>query len=473
MKMYSSFLLKMKNRFSSPSSEEGAVLALFAVILFPLVLLICMAVEFSRQAYLNTQLAYACDAAAIAGARYSLEDLQTNASKFFYANYSATKNGNVNAAPTISLSSDNKYVTVSTVATMPTMLGFNLRVSGYSQVFREIYNVEVAMVLDTTGSMAENNKFAGLKSASKALINAIYGSNITIPQTAISIIPYAVNVNIGTSYTSWLSSNPTSTFPSKVPWEGCVAAIDTNNVMDTDAPPSTSRKWPFYYVPSTLNQYSGIGDNDWKQNSNGTITIVNSLYSGDDIGPNKFCSQPILPLTNNRDTLLAKIDSLAMVMGGGTFSNLGLVWGWNTISPKWSGKWTTSSIQAQPYSSNTEKTVIIVTDGENQWYDTPYVSPNSDPTAYGRITEGKLGTTSLSQARTKIDARVSDLCTKMKTEDIQIFTVTFRVSDLQAQTLFRNCATKPEWALQADNNQELADRFLFIASQIRKITIVK
>lgn len=471
MTLYSSPLKKIKNIVSS--SEEGAVLALFAVILFPLVLLICMAVDFSRQAYLNTQLAYACDAAAIAGARYSLEDVQTNASKFFYANYSAAKNGNVVASPTISLSNDNKYVTVSTVATMPTMLGFNLRVSGYSQVFREIYNVEIAMVLDNTGSM-RGSKFTGLKAASKALVNAIYGNNITVPQTTISIIPFAANVNIGTAYTSWLSTNPTSLFPSKVPWKGCVNAIDTNNVMDTDDPPSSTRKWSPYYAATT---YSSSGkfvaqDNDWKQNSDGTITVITPITNVD-VGPNRSCGEPILPLTNNRDVLLRKIDDLDLIDGGGTFGNLGLVWGWNTISPKWSGKWTTSSIQPQPYSATTEKTLIIVTDGENQWHDLAGYGPGGDPTAYGRVTEGKLGTTSLSQTTAKINARVTDLCNKIKAQGIQLFTVTFQVSNSSAKALYQNCATKPEWALQADDNQELADTFLFIASQIRKITIVK
>lgn len=464
---------------SSLEEEEGAVMILFAFILFPLIVLAAMAVELSRQTYINTQLAYACDAAAIAGARYDLASVEANALKVFYANYPPGVAGNLSVKPTVTLSSDSKYVSVSVVSNMPTTLGIadgilSLRVSGYSQVRRDINNIEVALVLDVTGSM-RGAKFAGLKVAAKGLVNAIYEDNNTLENTAISIVPYAANVNIGTSYKSWLSdpSTLTTKFPSKVPWKGCVGAVDITSTMDNDNAPSSSRKWPVYFVESTLNQYgSQKGDNDWKANSNGTITVVNPITNVD-VGPNRSCGDPILPLTNNRDVLLSKIDGLELIDGGGTFGNLGLVWGWNTISPKWNGKWTTSAIQPKPYSETTEKTIVIVTDGENQWFDLSGYQPTGDQTAYGRVSEGKLGVTSISQATSKIDARVTDLCTKIKAQGIQLFTVTFQVSSSSAKQLYKNCATKPEWAFNAENSEQLAEQFFYIAKQIKQITIVK
>lgn len=459
--------------------EEGAVMVLFALILFPLIVLAAMAVELSRQTYINTQLAYACDAAAIAGARYDLADAEENALRVFYANYPPNNNSNLSVRPSVSLSSDNRYVSVSVVADMPTTLGvinniLSLRVSGYSQVRRDINNIEVALVLDITGSM-RGTKIEGLKTAAKGLVNTIYEDNLTLDNIAISVVPYVATVNIGAAYKSWLSDTSTVTdkFPSKVPWKGCVGAVDINSTMDSDDPPSASRKWPTYYTASTLNQYgSQKGDNDWKENSNGTVTVVNSITNVD-IGPNRSCGAPILPLTNNRDTLLATINTLSATDGGGTFGNLGLVWGWNTISPKWNGKWTTSAIQPKPYSTANEKYIVIVTDGENQWYDLPNYSPTGDPTAYGRVSDGKLGVTSISQTRTKIDARLIDLCTKIKAQGINVFTVTFNVSDTTAKQIYKQCATKSDWAFQADDPDELISQFFYIAKQIRQITIVK
>lgn len=460
------------------AKEEGAVMALFALILLPLIVLAAMAVELSRQTYINTQLAYACDAAAIAGARYDLTDAQANALRVFYANYPPGVQGNLSVTPTVTLSPDNRYVSVSAVANMPLTLGIidsilSLRVSGYSQVRRDINNIEVALVLDITGSM-RGAKIEGLKTAAKGLVNTIYEDNITLENTAISITPYVAAVNIGTAYSSWLSDPATLTkFPSKVPWKGCVGAVDINSTMDTDDPPSATRKWPTYYVASTLNQYgSQKGDNDWKANADGSVTAVNPI-TNIDVGPNRSCGIPILPLTNNRDTLLATIDTLIPIDGGGTFGNLGLVWGWNTISPKWTGQWTTSAIQPKPYSATNEKYVVIVTDGENQWYDLPNYAPVGDPTAYGRVPDGKLGVTSISQTRAKIDARLIDLCTKVKAQGINLFTVTFQVSDATAKQIYQQCASKPEWAFQADNPDQLISQFFYIAKQIRQITIVK
>jgi hypothetical protein len=243
--------------------------------------------------------------------------------------------------------------------------------------------------------------------------------------------------------------------------------------MDNDNPPSSTRKWPVYFAASTLDQYgSQKGDNDWKLNPNGTIKVVNPIGNLN-VGPNRNCGDPILPLTNNRQVLLSKIEELELVDGGGTFGNLGLVWGWNTISPQWKGHWTTSLIQPKPYSETNQKALVIVTDGENQWYDLPGYQPTGDQTSYGRISEGKLGVTSISQAPTQINARVTDLCRKIKAQGIQLFTITFQVSSLSAKKLYKDCATKPDWAFNADNSAQLSQQFLHIANQIRQITIVK
>lgn len=85
-----------------------------------------------------------------------------------------------------------------------------------------------------------------------------------------------------------------------------------------------------------------------------------------------------IQFSHSQIILLSKIDGLALVDGGGAFGNLGLVWGWNTISPKWNGKWTTSAIQPKPYSTTTEKSIVIVTDDENHWYDLSGYEPTGD-----------------------------------------------------------------------------------------------
>lgn len=139
---------------------------------------------------------------------------------------------------------------------MPSTLGvisdiLSLRASGYSQVRRDINNIEVGLALNVTGSM-RGSKFSGLKVAAKGLVNAIYEDHNNLENTASSIIPYIANVKIGVSYKSWFSDPATVTtqFPSNVPLRGCVGAADITSAMDTDDEPNTTRKWPTYFAAS-------------------------------------------------------------------------------------------------------------------------------------------------------------------------------------------------------------------------------
>ncbi len=98
--------------------ESGAVMPLFAFCLLPILVLAAMVVDLTRIALINTELAYACDAASIAAVRYNSTDATTNATGVFYANYKNGLNG-VNLTPTVTVSSDNSYVDVSAQAPAP------------------------------------------------------------------------------------------------------------------------------------------------------------------------------------------------------------------------------------------------------------------------------------------------------------------------------------------------------------------
>lgn len=471
--------------------DRAAVLPLFALTLFPILFLTGAVIDIGRQAYINTQLAYACDAAAIAGARYDVDDVVANATKIFYANF-PKGTGNLNVVPVVTLSADNSTVTVTasanTALIFSKLLKLNtLPVAGETVVLRQLLSSQIAMVLDVTGSMAYNAKIQGLRAAASQLVSVIAEGSSTLPtNTAISIVPFVATVNVGSQYTGWLSDPATVTnrnnFPRNSPWAGCVGAVDTGNTMDTDTPPSASRKWPTYFAASTHTLYPSSSnrrtqtDNDWTVSGN-NVSVVTPI-SGVNIGPNRSCGPAILPLTNDVRTLNSKINSLQPTNGGGTFGNLGLVWGWNTISPKWIGKWN-NSIDPTPYGNGNSKSLIIVTDGENQWYDQPSYAPNGDPTAYGfqsstnRLSTNLLGTTSLSSSGGKINSRVLSVCNSIKAAGIQVFTVTFRVSSSSAISLYRQCASKPEWAYQANNSQDLYNQFTAIGNQVKKITIFK
>lgn len=463
------------------SDTRGAIAIIFALTLMPFMLVTGMAIETTRVSYLDTELAYACDAAAIAAARYQITDATTNANKFFSANFTPGSTS-ATVTPNMTVSSDNTTVSISATSTMPTYLGgiagiTNLNVASSSQVLRTFQNAEVALVLDNTGSMASNGKIAGLRTAATNLINIVFQNQDTSNTIAVSIVPYVAAVNIGNTRTNWLS-NPAvlSSFPVSEPWAGCVGTVDNGTTMPSDNPPSSSRKWPVYLAASTYKLFGGQpGNNDWKIVKN-TLQIVTPI-SGVAVGPNRSCGLPIQPLTNNRTTLTSLVSQMQPIPGGGTFGDLGLVWGWNTISPKWAGQW--GGIDPKPY-NQIQKYIVIVTDGENQWYAEPGYVPNGDPTAYGYsqpspnfLAQGLLGTTNINNARTYIDNRLINLCSQINASGIQIFTVTFEVSDSLAKQIYQQCASKPEYAFQAESSQDLYDIFQNIGNITQSIRIVK
>ena len=465
------------------SDSRGAVAIIFAITLVPFMLVTGMALETTRVSYFDTELAYACDAGAIAGARYQPADATTNITKFFNANF--TQGSTTTVTPNITVSPDGTTVTVSANATMPTYLGTfagitSMNIGSSSQVLRTFTNAELALVLDNTGSMASDGKIQGLRDAARNLVNIVFQNKDSSDTMTVSIVPYVAAVNVGTNRTSWLSDPATvNSFPTNEAWAGCVGVVDTGSTPnDNDNPPSSSRKWPVYFAASTQGLFGAVsGNNDWTT-IKGKMSVVTAI-SGVDIGPNRSCGLPIQPLTNQRAPLISLINQMQPVNGGGTIGNLGLVWGWNTISPKWIGKW--GGVEPKAY-DQIKKYIVIVTDGENQWYAQPGYSPNGDPTAYGFSqpvpsfqAQGLLGTTTTNSTTltNTINNRLIDLCSKINAAGIQLFTVTFRVSNATAKQIYKNCATKPEYAFQADNSQDLYDIFQNIGNITQSIRIVK
>lgn len=56
-------------------------------------------------------------------------------------------------------------------------------------------------------------------------------------------------------------------------------------------------------------------------------------------GPNLGCGPEILPLTASKTLVDAAVGNMGAWHRGGTTGNLGLSWGWRTLSPGWRGLW--------------------------------------------------------------------------------------------------------------------------------------
>ncbi len=232
-----------------------------------------------------------------------------------------------------------------------------------------------------------------------------------------------------------------------------------NNYMDdgTTPAPFSNRGWEWEWQ-ANLFKYDGIN-----RNANFSENAPNTS------GPNKACPDELLRLTNNRATVLSKVNGLKHWNGGGTISSEGIMWGWRTLSPK------LPFADGVAYRTEGNKKVLVVmTDGKNEIGGNNVGGPvMSQYNAYGYMRWGRFPSENFQSASQYLDGRMMQACTNAKAEGIQVITILFRVNDTNSQNLLRNCASSGQLFYIASNTAELQTAFTQIAETIGKIRLSK
>lgn len=501
-------------------SRRGAVAVLVAALAIPLVAITGIALDTARGYLLKARLSQALDAAALAGGRVFFQpqrdsDIQMYFDANFPAGYMEAELGDLQISEnveegTLSLSIDARLDT-----TFMRVVGINdMDVAAASTVKRADRGLELALVMDNTGSMYSHTggerKVEVMKGAALELVSSLYGERDEVANLYISLVPYTAVVNVGDSHEDWLvegvlhgdeddddggqqcvwtpwglwcwggggggGDDDDGLDYGDNGWKGCVEARESGRDV-TDDPPSVAKFQPYHYEPHDI-------DNDWPpiDESEQTNTTSNS-----GTGPNLGCGPAITPLTQNRGTIEDNIYAMDSWHRGGTTTNLGLVWGWRTISPRWRGLWGGGTPAEMPFDYDEplmDKVVVVLTDGYNQLYSAAhdhyhhYDFTDSDYTAYDRLSEGRLGTTtSFSTARQELNDRTTDVCDAMKAEGIVIYTITFAVANNSGgnaiRDIFRDCASNPGYYFDSPTAESLRATFRAIASQLSNLRIYK
>ncbi len=476
--------------------EGGAALIYFGAVFLPLVAGVGLAIDASRAYIVRGQLQKSIDAAGLAAGRVAYTDHAVDdARAYFDANF---PNNFMRAQVTafdVQFDDTKENVEVSVAATMPTtfMQVFGkdtMSVATSTTIHRDNQGMELALVLDVTGSMFSGDHIGGLRDAATDLVNILFGDKSESDYLWVSMVPYTATVNIGNDRTDWLVagdpavSSPSDWAPST--WKGCVMARSAPLDGDDTPPPVAAGGVGF-----TSYLYAADTDNAWDNGSNPPDETWQS--KNDARGPNLGCGPAIVSLTNQKQTLLDAISNdLEAWSRGGTTGNLGLSWGWRTISPAWRGLWGghTPAIYPLAYDEpQMQKVVILLTDGQNQFYDWPGkytwngVTPSngngpdgSDFTAYDRLdkfaaAEGQSW--SLSQARNELDDRMAATCAAMKQKGIIIYSITFGSPDSKAKALFKACASSAANYFNSPDNATLAQAFQTIGQQLSKLRVAK
>lgn len=431
---------------------RGAIAISLAVALPVILAGVMIGVEAARLNQLENRLQIALDAASLAGTRdVDSPTLAQDVRQVFDANFAQDAPGaEVTTFELRPLADEHgiRRLALEARARLKSPLGRLLaaaeldwlETAAASRTLRQTQGVELVMVLDNTGSMRSRGKIADLRQAAQDLADVLFDGEDTVPNLWVGIVPYTATVNVGNRYVDWLAvgSVSLSDYEPTV-WKGCVEAR-ADGADRTDTTPAIRSFEPFFYRSSDDTPLPGdedhflAGNNIWPQD--GDVDERNEAQNAG-YGPNLGCGPAILPLTPRYSEVSAKIAEMQPWHRGGTMSNLGLVWGWRALSPKWRGLWYTldgDRLDRLPLDYDTpymNKVVVLMTDGNNQWYQEDY-------TAYRYPNSGMLDGTSITD-------RMKSVCNAMKIEGIVIFAITFGGGVNSAtEADFRDCASAPD-----------------------------
>ncbi|MBX3479288.1 MAG: pilus assembly protein TadG [Caulobacter sp.] len=183
---------------------------------------------------------------------------------------------------------------------------------------------------------------------------------------------------------------------------------------------------------------------------------------------NPCIGNQVVGLSANKTSLKTAITDLAV--GGSTAGQIGLAWGWYTVSPNFSSIFGGTSQPAAYGTKDLIKVVILMTDGE---FNTAYCN--------GVIAQDSGSGSGSNSAKVNCNAskgngytQAAALCSAMKTQKIVVYTVGFDISDSDDVTnLLSGCATSARHFYQPSNGTDLKEAFKAIGKDISNLRISK
>ncbi|MGE0424563.1 MAG: pilus assembly protein TadG-related protein [Reyranellaceae bacterium] len=269
------------------------------------------------------------------------------------------------------------------------------RAVGYTPYVRS-RNLEVAVVVDVSNSMAGNTEVQGTtkmeaqQAAAKSLLDIVVSSSQSPFTSRASLVPFSDSVNVSSTYFQTVTNKSLSGS-----WSGVVER--TGNYKFKDEPPSST--------------YGYFGAFKTKKNTSPYTPYLSYFQNLNSQTPAN--ASRMRPLSSDKATLQAAVDG--MTTAGSTAGHLGIAWAWYTLSPKWSSIFTGTAAPAAYNSATTYKAIVIMSDFDMNSY---FESANGS-------------------ANTQFDS----LCTQIKAAGVKIFTIGYGVSGSSNNTRRINCAS--------------------------------
>lgn len=339
----------------------------------------------------------------------------------------------------------------------------NLQASGVASAEEMINKVEVSLVIDVSGSMADNQKMRRLKNASQIFLDTVL-TDENAGLVSVSLVPYSEHVNPGQEIFDMLSVDQQHNF------SHCLEFPDSEFT-------STELNTSITYEQMQHYQWNYFGGND----------------RGDTVCP-QYEFETITPFSTDREALKTQITQLEPRAGTSIF--LGMKWGTALLDPSTrfiadnminSGS-ADVAVAGRPVAhseTDTIKTIVLMTDGQhdqswrlqdwaynsdsevalwaenNMWH---YLVNNVHSDLWGSFYTRKYNA---SQGNRLLDG----ICSAAKDQGIVIWSVGFEVTNYSAGIL-QNCASSPSHFFRVEG-AAIEDAFYSIARTINQLRLTQ
>jgi Flp pilus assembly protein TadG len=416
--------------------RRAGVAPLLALGIVPLVGAVGAAVDYSRANSVRTAMQNALDATALMLSKdaQSLNGAQLTqkANVYFSAMFDRPEAANVQVSQQFTSPQQGSFaLTVSGSATVATMFWRligqpNIDVTASGEVVWGIKKLNLALALDNTGSMASSGKMTALKEAAHNLLTTLKNAEKTPGDIKVSIVPFAVDVNVGTG-------NVNAPWIDWTDWEAANGTCSKSSYHSKSTCTANSGTW----TPAAHSTWNGcVNDRDQNNDVMNTATVPGAPATMYRAHQASACPAATMPLSQDWSALNSKVD--AMTPTGNTNVTIGMQMAWQTLSP-------VAPFNAPAAAPDLEKVLVLLTDGDN--------------------TQNRW-----SSSQSAIDARTEKVCANAKADNIKVYTV--RVIAGNA-TLLKNCATKPEMYYQVTQASQLNSVFASIAQNLANLRIAK
>jgi Flp pilus assembly protein TadG len=438
-------VLRLCSRFWR--ANQGNIAVIFALSAVPLIAFVGAAIDYTRANAARSSMQAALDSAALmlskdlSSGTITSSQISTKATAYFNALYHNTDAQNVAITATYTAASGSNPANIKLDGTGKIITDF-MKVVGFPDMNFNTSSttawgnvrMRVALVLDVTGSMADDGKMDALKPAAKALVDQLSALAQTNGDVYISIVPFAKDINMGSSYknanwidwTDWDANNGSWSCSS---W----SFGNCNNWNWTAASHNT---WTGCFTDRTQN-YDTL--NTAPTTANTATLFPADQYSYCDSSGAQIAT--VMPLSYNWTQLKAKIDTL--VPTGNTNQGIGIAWGWMTLTQ-------TDPFNAPAKDANYQykDAIVVLSDGlntQNRWYSNA----------------------------SQIDARQRILCDNAKAANITIYAVQVNTGGDPTSAVLQYCATNTSSFYVVTSASQTATVFSAIGTQLSKLRVSK